>query len=76
MAVRTVAIGGNSSNPGARRIWGEPRGLGRGIEDQSCIVRQQQADAITSRLLRQPIGNAAHLRDEVTRGLDLLFHGL
>ena len=46
------------------------------IGEQAYIVRLQQVAAIDGSLLRQPIGNAAHLRDAVTRGLDLLLHGL
>jgi len=39
------------------------------------IVRVQQMAAIAGASLHRPIGNFSHLRDEITRALDLLFHG-
>lgn len=40
------------------------------------IIRLQQLASVNGALLRAPVGNGAQMRDEITRALDLLFHGV
>ena len=45
------------------------------VADQDCVVVIDRLAAVDRLTLGEVISSAEHLRDEITRGLDLLFTG-